>query len=91
MNNDALKDAIRFGTTPAAVRKAMYKQLTAAQSERPGAQVLGAATLLIVLAEATGLDVPELLRHVERMRSDLDSPFTHQIGAAIEYARGELM
>ena len=86
MNND------RFvvGMNPERLRQAAFGALSCIQDQQEE-QVLGLTVALLALCEGARIDVRSLLESTERLMRDLDGPFSAQVRAIREYAKGELV
>lgn len=87
----SVSDRISMFSRPADIREPMVAVVDAVQTLPPEIQLLAIGTALTCLSEAIGLDVREVLRRVDRMKNDVDSPWQKQFRAMSEYAKGELL
>lgn len=76
-------------THPTAMRTAMYKVISNSQ-DTPEVQVQAMGMALVATCSALGINVRDLLETVERMRDDLEGPFSSTFRALEAYARGEI-
>lgn len=72
------------------VAEASYAAVSALQSYTPGEQVAGAALLLKVMSEFSGVSVSELLNKAERIEDHADSHYTTTIRSLREYVKNEV-
>ncbi len=76
-------------THPTAMRTSMYRVISNSQ-DKPEVQVQAIGMALIATCSALNINVRELLETVERMRNDLDGPFSSTFRALEAYARNEI-
>jgi hypothetical protein len=74
---------------PQAMRQAAYRVITRTQDD-PEVQVQAMGIALFATCSALGVDIRQLLTSMERMKNDLDGPFTGTFGALEQYARNEI-
>lgn len=86
----AIQDRLRFHRDHEAVRLAAFKALSGIQSAPPHVQLDGLFSLATAMAEALRLDPHEMVERARRMFADVEGPYTEQLQAARDYARGEL-
>lgn len=83
------QDKINTGGNPERLRQAAYKVISAGQDD-PALQLLGTTVALLAMCDALRVDVRRLLESGDRLRHDLDGPFTSTMRAIEAYAQGEL-
>lgn len=89
LDTQVLRDRLAGSAEPERLRQAAYRVITRTQDD-PAVQIRGVALALAAIADATGLDMRELIRTSERMLHDIDSPFSAQMKALREYAKHEI-
>jgi hypothetical protein len=85
VNNDRLY----IGGNPERLRQSAYRVITRSQDE-PEVQVMAMAVALYATCDALNVDIRQLLVSCERMKGDLDGPFTNTFDALREYAQQEI-
>lgn len=83
------RDQLNTGGDPARLRGAAYRVISRTQDD-PATQVQGMALALFATCEALDIDIRQLLTSMERMKNDLNGPFTSTFSALEEYARNEI-
>lgn len=83
------RDKLLTGGDPERLRRAAYRVITRTQDD-PATQVKGMALALYATCEALDINIRDLLVAVERMKGDLDGPFTSTFRALEAYAREEI-
>lgn len=84
-----IRDRIGTPNLPA-LRRLAVRQINHVQGEAPSDQLLATALSLVAMSESIGLDPHELVATARRVMAHAEGPFTHQIQALRDYARGEL-
>lgn len=64
--------------------------LDALQFHPPEVQLDSLALALVAMSTVVGLDPHEMVARAKRMLPDVDGPFTDQVSAMTDYAKGEL-
>lgn len=82
-------DQLTTGGNPTSLRKAAFRVISKTQDD-PSIQVLAMALALYATCDALNVDIRQLLISVERMRDDLDAPFTSTFDAIRAYAVHEI-
>jgi hypothetical protein len=90
VSKPGLRDRIRAWCSPAPLRTLIVAMTTVVQDDPPEYQLLAPATLLVVYAEALGMDPHDLVTQVQRAKSHVSGPFSNEWRAMEAYAKGEL-
>lgn len=87
-----IMDRINYFTDVAALRRGAFATISAIQDEQNKAvQYLGPAVAFVAMAEALGRDPHEDISRVKRMMSSVEGPFTAEVQAIRDYAKGEFL
>lgn len=85
-------DRINYFTDVAALRRGAFTTIDAVQSEpNQAVQYYGPAVAFVAMAEALGRDPHEDISRVKRMMEAAEGPFTTQVQAIRDYAKGEFL
>lgn len=89
---ETINDRISWFTDLAALRRGSFSVLAAVQTDRSHAvQYLAPAVAFVALAEALGRDPHEDIARIRRMMNDVEGPFSEEVAAIRDYAKGELL
>lgn len=87
-----IMDRINFFTDLASLRRGAFSTIDAMQHEpNKAVQYLGPAVAFVAMAEALGRDPHEDISRVKRMMSAVEGPFTDEVQAIRDYAKGEIL
>lgn len=86
----AIRDRLSFRTVAAPIREPSFRALDALQHYEPSVQLDALFALGVAMATVVGLDPHEMVARAERLLPDAEGPFTNQLQAARDYAKGEL-
>lgn len=86
----AIRSAIAWSSSPQPIREPAFRVVDALQFYPAGVQMDALASLFVAMAEVIGLDAHEMVARAKRQLPDLEGPFTEQLQAARDYAKGEL-
>ena len=90
MANASLRDQIALLDNPARLRLPAFAVIDKLDHMRPGEQVMGTALALVVMCEAAGIPLSDVISKAERMCAPAEGPFTAHIQTIRDYAKGEL-
>ncbi len=80
------QDKVFGATTPDTLRQAAFRVIDRTQ-DIPEVQLQATGLALFCMCEAAGQDIRALLVACERMRNELDGPYTSTFRAIEEYSR----
>jgi hypothetical protein len=86
----AIRDRISFATSAARVLEPSFRIVDALQFSDPAVQLDALFVTAVAMATVIGLDPHEMVVRARRMLPDAEGPFTEQLQAARDYAKGEL-
>jgi hypothetical protein len=75
---------------PARFREPAFRVLDAIQQAPPAVQLDALFLTAVAMAMTVGLDPHDMVTRAKRMIPDVDGPFSSQLGAITDYAKGEL-
>lgn len=90
-SKNTVRDSLAYFSNGAGLREPMVSVISANQSLAPHVQILAAACALMVMCEGVDYDAHQVLSQINRAKDDMDTPFSHQWKAMLEYAKGELL
>lgn len=85
-----ITDAMRWFDAPRLLREPIVACIDANQRQPRHIAALAPVATAVVVCEALGVDVHDMVELIKNMENDLDSPFAVEFRAMKEYARGEL-
>lgn len=83
------RDQLNTGASPANLRRAAFRVISQTQDD-PSVQVMAMAVALYATCDALKIDIRQLMVSMERMKDDLDGPFTSTFAAIEAYALNEI-
>lgn len=86
----SIRDRISFATSAAPLRVPAYRALDALQFSDPAVQLDALFLLAVAMSTVVGIDPHEMVTRAKRVLPEAEGPFTEQLQAAREYAKGEL-
>lgn len=87
-----INDRISWFTNLPSLRRGAFRTLDALQMEESKpVQYLGPAVAFVAMAEALGRDPHEDIVRIRRMMNQIEGPFTAEVQAIRDYAKGELL
>lgn len=85
-----IRDRLRFAASAAKLRSPAYTILDTLQRFHPAVQMDALFVLAVAMAETLGLDSHEMVTRAKRILPEAEGPFSEQLQAARDYAKGEL-
>lgn len=89
--NKRLYDQLTMFSDAGALRGPVYRLTDAIQDFKPAEQLLSLVVALELLCATTGIPKDKVLTIGHNITHDVDGPFSHQIAALKDYAKGELL
>lgn len=86
----SIKDAIAFSSDAAKLRHPSFAIIDALQRFPPAVQMDALFLTAVAMGEAIGLNSHDMVERAKRILPDAEGPFTEQLQAARDYAKGEL-
>jgi hypothetical protein len=86
----AIRLSIHAATAPAKFREPSFRIVDALQFPPPEVQLDALFLTAVAMATVVGLDPHEMVTRAKRILPEADGPFTDQISALTDYAKGEL-
>jgi len=86
----AIVDAIRFAVTTRDLREPAFRVLDGIQQSPPAVQLQALYLTAVAMAQSLNLNPHDLVERAKRQLPDAEGPFTEQLQAARDYAKGEL-
>lgn len=87
-----INDRISWFTDLPSLRRGAFRTLDAMQLEpNQAVQFLGPAVAFVAMAEALGRNPHDDIVRIRRMMNQIEGPFTSEVQAIRDYAKGELL
>jgi hypothetical protein len=87
---DTIRLSISAAYAPARFREPAFRVLDALQQSPPAIQLDALFLTAVAMAMTVGIDPHEMVARAKRMIPDVDGPFSSQLAAITDYAKGEL-
>lgn len=85
-----IRDRIAFSANAARLREPSFSIVDQLQFYPPEVQLDALFTTAVAMSTTIGLDPHEMVVRARRILPDAEGPFTEQLQAARDYAKGEL-
>lgn len=85
-----IRDRIYAASSAAKFREPSFRILDALQFSEPAVQLDSLFLTGVAMATVIGLDPHEMVARAKRILPEADGPFTDQVSAITDYAKGEL-
>ena len=85
-----IRDRLSFATAASKFREPSFRILDALQFHEPAVQLDSLFLTATAMALVVGLDPYEMVARARRILPEADGPFTDQLSAITDYAKGEL-
>lgn len=85
-----IRTNIAYSTTAAPLREPSFRVVDALQFSPPAVQLDALFLTAVAMATVIGIDPHEMVSRAKRILPEAEGPFTEQLQAAKDYARGEL-
>jgi hypothetical protein len=86
----AIRDRISFSSSAARLREPSFRIVDALQFSDPAVQLDALFVSAVAMATVVGLDPHEMVTRAKRLLPSVDGPFSDQVSAMTDYAKGEL-
>lgn len=85
-----IRERIAFAVSAAGLRVPAFRIIDALQGSHPSHQMEALALALTAMAQTLNLNPHDLVERAKRQLPDAEGPFTEQLQAIRDYAKGEL-